>query len=407
MRSLVPIAFLLATGCPKSPGDTAEHVTFTVLALPDTQEYADAHPDIFDAQTQWAVDVADEFSVAMVTHLGDVVDRGPSDRQWENARGSLEILETGGVPYGIAMGNHDHMYGYPSDVDHSCSDSYTDLDCTSAHYLQYAGPSFTEGQSWFGGASPSGTSNWQSFQAGGFEWLFLNLAVDVPAAELAWAQGVLDEHPAALVHVSTHRYLHDFRVVELMPELLHAVLPGRYNALVYQLGDPEYYIDSTTAEELWGDFIAVNPNIYMVQCGHVDAEYRQVSENQAGLPVHELLTDFQSYHDNGGDGWLKRLDYDVTAGTISVSTYSPTLGRERVNGEGLDASLELLGWALDRLGSYLESYGLDMDEIEALYTSWTTTEEGRQDYYEAAYGDGSRDSSFVLEVDFAAYTSAR
>ena len=49
MRSLLPFVLLLATGCPKSPGDTAEHVTFTVLALPDTQEYADRYPEIFEA----------------------------------------------------------------------------------------------------------------------------------------------------------------------------------------------------------------------------------------------------------------------------------------------------------------------------------------------------------------------
>jgi hypothetical protein len=406
MRSLLPLALLLACAC-TAPGDTAEPVSFTVVALPDTQEYADRYPELFEGQTQWAVDLAAELDLAMVSHLGDVVDRGPDEDQWANARGALAILEGGGVPYGVAMGNHDHMYGYGPEVDHSCSDTYTDIDCSSEHFLEYAGPGWTQEHDYFGGASPSGTSSWQRFEAGGFEWLFLHLGVDVPAEELSWAQQVLDEHPQALVHVSTHRYLHDFRVVELMPELLHAVLPGRYNALIYQLGDPEYYTDSTTAEDLWEDFIAVNPNIYMVQCGHVDAEYRQVSENQAGLPVHELLTDFQSYHDMGGNGWLKRLDYDVTNGTIAVRTYSPHLERYRENGEGLDASLELLGWALDRLGSYLESYGLDTTELEAQYSYWTTTDEGRQEYYEAAYGDGSRDSEFVLEVDFEAYATAR
>jgi hypothetical protein len=405
MRSL-SLLLVLLLGC-RDPGDTGEAVRFTVLALPDTQEYSDRYPELFDGQTQWAVDLAQERDVAMVTHLGDVVDNGPDEDQWANARNSLAILDSGGVPYGIAMGNHDHMYGYPATVDHSCSDSYTDIDCSSAHYLEWAGPSWTQDHSYFGGASPSGTSTWQSFEAGGFEWLFLHLAVDVPADELAWAQGVLDEHPQALVHVSTHRYLHDFRVVDLMPALLHVLLPGRYNALIYQIGDPEYYIDSTAAEDLWEDFVAANPNIYMVQCGHVDAEYRQVSDNDAGLPVFELLSDFQSYHDNGGDGWMKQLDYDLEAGTIEVRTYSPHLERYRENGEGLDASLELLQDALARGAAIFESYGLDLDEAEALIERWTTTEEGRQEYYEAAYGGGERDSEFLLEVDFGAYARAR
>jgi hypothetical protein len=399
------LLLVLVVGC--AGPEQEDPVRFTVLALPDTQEYTRFYPELFEGQTQWAVDLAAERDVAMVTHLGDVVDNGPSDEQWAHARDALAILEAGGVPYGVAMGNHDHMYGYGPTVDHSCSDSYSDIDCASEHFLEYAGPRWTEDQDYFGGASPSGTSSWQSFEAGGFEWLFLHLAVDVPAAELSWAQEVLDEHPDALVHLSTHRYLHDFRVVELMPELLHVLLPGRYNAIIYQMGDPEYYTDSTTAEELWEDFVAVNPNIYMVQCGHVDAEYRQVSENEAGLPVYELLSDFQSYHDMGGNGWLKQLDYDLDAGTITVQTYSPYLGRYRDNGEGLDASLELLEDALARGAAIFESYGLDLDEAEALIEYWTTTEEGRQEYYDEAYGDGSRDSDFVLELDFAAYARAR
>jgi hypothetical protein len=123
--------------------------------------------------------------------------------------------------------------------------------------------------------------------------------------------------------------------------------------------------------------------------------------------VHELLSDFQSYHDMGGNGWLKQLDYDLDAGTITVQTYSPYLGRYRDNGEGLDASLELLEDALARGAAIFESYGLDLDEAEALIEYWTTTEEGRQEYYDEAYGDGSRDSDFVLELDFAAYARAR
>ncbi len=408
MHAIAPL--LLLAAC-QDPADSAAPRRFTVVALPDTQEYADDHPELFDQQTQWVADQAEALNIAFVTHLGDVVDNGPNERQWANARASLDILEGAGVPYGIAMGNHDHMYSdseyeYPADVDNACSDTYTDIDCAAEHYLRYAGPSFFEGEAWFGGSSASGQSSYAGFQLWDHTWLFLHLAVDVPSQELAWAQQVLDDNPGALVHVSTHRYLYDGRVVDLMPSLLHVLLPGRYNALIYELGDPPYYSDSTLAEDLFEGFVAANPNIYMVQCGHVDAEYRQVSQNIVGLPVHELLTDFQSYHEQGGTGWLKQLDYDLDAGTIEVSTYSPYLERYRENGEGLDASLELLNDALNALGPYLEDYGLDPKELEAQLDCWSNTEEGRQEYYEAAYGDGSRDSAFTLELDFMAYEVA-
>lgn len=412
MSRIHAVFFLsLALGCKPTEDSASEPRSFSVVALPDTQEYADEYPELFDAQTQWVADSAEDLGIAYVAHLGDVVDNGPNERQWANARASFDILAAAGVPYGIAMGNHDHMYSdweyrYGDDVDNSCSDTYTDIDCAAEHYIQYAGPSFFEGVDWYGGSSPSGQSSYSAMQLHGLEWMFLHLAVDTPSQELSWAQGVLDEHPQALVHVSTHRYLYDARVVDLMPAVLHALLPGRFNGLIYEMADPLYYTDSATADELWEDFVSANPNIYMVHCGHVDAEYHQHSENSAGLEVAELVVDFQSYHDMGGNGWLHQLDYDLDAGTIHVQTYSPHLGRYRENGEGLDASLELLADALDRIGGYLESFGLDSQELEDLLTYWSTTEEGRQEYYEAAYGDGSRDSDYLLEVDFEAFSAA-
>jgi len=408
-RPAPPLLVLLAA-CHPAGEDTAAPVRFTVVALPDTQVYADDHPEIFDQQAQWVADNARE--LAFVVHLGDVVDNGPNERQWANARASLDILDASGVPYGIAMGNHDNQYSdgeyqYGPEVDDSCSSDLSDIDCHAEHFLQHAGPELTQDQDWFGGSSPSGLSNWSSFEAGGQQWLFLQLEVDPRGDERAWAQQVLDDHPQALVHVSTHRYLFDYRVVEdLMPAILELILPGRYDAAVSQLADPLIYDDSVTADELFESLVATNPNIYMVQCGHVDAEYRQVSENEAGLDVHELLTDFQSFHDMGGNGWLKLLHYDLDAGTIDVETYSPYLDEYRQNGDGLDASLEILQTAVDRLGPYLEGFGLDPDELQELVDYWSTTEEGRQEYYEAAYGDGSRDSEFTLELDFDAYPGA-
>ncbi|MGA1265915.1 MAG: hypothetical protein ACO32J_01910, partial [Phycisphaerales bacterium] len=49
-----------------------------------------------------------------------------------------------------------------------------------------------------------------------------------------------------------------------------------------------------------------------------------VSRNVAGLPVHEILADYQD-DPNGGDGWLRIMKFDTFAGTIDVDTFSPTL----------------------------------------------------------------------------------
>jgi Calcineurin-like phosphoesterase len=408
------LALALTSSCTEEPDDPdEEHETFTLVALPDTQIYADDYPEVFLEQTRWIVDNLETENIAFVTHLGDVVDNGPSVRQWENAREALSLLDDANVPYGVAMGNHDNQYSdwefqYPGDVDDSCSDNFSDIDCTAEHFLQYAGPSFYQDQPWFGGASPSQWSHYSTIDFEGFSFLFLHLHADPRGAEVEWAQGVLDAHPDALVHVSTHRWLFDYRIVDIMPDPLPLLEAGHYNTLVHSMaGEGLYYNDSRPADQLFEDFIASNPNIYMVQCGHVDAEYRQESTNDAGLPVFEILTDFQLYHPDGGDGWMKLLTFDVYAGTIDVRTYSPHLDEFRQNGDGLDVSLEALADGLNWFGGYLEQFGLDPDELEVLLDYWTNTEQGRAEYYEAAYGDGQRDSEFVLEVDFSAYASAQ
>ena len=389
--------------------DAAEIGTFSVVALPDTQTYADRFPEVFDSQTQWIADHAEELNILFVTHLGDVVDNGPNERQWSSARGSLDILDEAGIRYGIGMGNHDNQYSdseyqYGLGVDHSCSDWLADIDCNGEHFLEYVGPQTVQDHDWFGGASPSGLSNYATVEFGGYEFLFLQLAVDPRLEERIWAQQVVDEHPHALVHLTTHRYLYDYRVVDIMPDPLPLLTGGRNNALIHTLGGQAlYYTDSITADDLFEELVAPNPNVYMVQCGHVDAEYRQSSENLAGLEVVEILTDFQSYHPDGGNGWLKLLTYDLDAGTIHVQTYSPWLDEYRANGDGVDVSLEVLQDALGWFGSYLETFGLDPGELQEMLDYWSDTEEGREEYFEAAYGDGQRDSDFVVEVDFAAH----
>ena len=44
--------------------------------------------------------------------------------------------------------------------------------------------------------------------------------------------------------------------------------------------------------------------------GSNDGEYHQVSTNDYGKPVIEVLQDFQDYP-NGGDGWLRIMTFDT------------------------------------------------------------------------------------------------
>jgi hypothetical protein len=294
-------------------GDSA----FTVIGLPDTQNYSSSFPAIFTAQTAWVVDQRAALDIRFVSHYGDIVNNADQPVQWARADESMSLLDDAGIIYGVCPGNHDIT------ASGSVGQPYI-----PQPYLERFGPSRFGGRAWFGGASPSGMSSYQYFSAGGMEFLSLHLECDTPVRELAWAQGILDENRDRPVLVTTHRYLQD---AEDYTSGVPLVSSGRYPPIWYSV-EGTYTPDGIQSNEFFDWFIRKNPSIFMVNCGHFHEEYRQVSTNVAGLPVHEVLADFQD-DPNGGDGWMRIMRFDVATNTIDVDTYSPTLAAIRTADE--------------------------------------------------------------------------
>lgn len=307
---------------------------FKVIVMPDTQYYAESYPQIYLSQTQWILDHYESDDIKFVTHLGDVVNAAGEPEQWLNAYAAMKVLDDGEIPYGIAGGNHDFLY--PGD--------YYDPD--GQNFLEWFHPSRFEGKPWFGGASPSGLSNYQMITSNGRSYMFLHLLLETPVEELAWAQTVLNQHPDVPVWISTHRYLYDWSVLGR----------GRYNDFNYAF-EPLYRHDGMKANDFFENFVAANPQIYMVYCGHVSSEWYQRSENNFGHDVHEILADYQG-RDNGGNGWLRIATFKAEENTIEMSTYSSYLNRwetdsnsqfnVRINLDNYKQSASLLGTELNQ-----------------------------------------------------------
>jgi len=276
---------------PQAQQDPAE--PFTLVALPDTQFYSRDFPDLFMSQTRWIVENRARLNILFVSHLGDITDSGYDDRQWENALAALNLLD-GQVPFGVTPGNHDLYLNEKEEAPNSS-------------FVRHLGPRsrFFHNKPWYGGASPSGFSSWQKIKAGGRDIIFLNLDDNAMGEEAVWAQRVLDAHPATPAILVTHDYL--------LPE-------GRRRHPYFP--DPR----RNTGEWLWQSIVRSNPQIFMVLCGHIHGQGSQISHNDAGLEVFELLADYQML-DNGGNGFLRVLSFDPTAGVIKVRTWSPSLGR--------------------------------------------------------------------------------
>ncbi|MCB9742688.1 MAG: hypothetical protein H6741_20480 [Alphaproteobacteria bacterium] len=379
---------------------------FLVVVLPDTQIYAMSYPETFDSQLRWVARWAEAYNIAFVSHVGDIVQHGNAADEWDVAVAAYGWLEDEDIPHGFAVGGHDFSVG--ADLANTeCGTNFAHMDCDMAHFMERFGPAHYADRAWFAGSSESGHSSYQRVQAGGLELLFLHMPQDPRLAELEWAKAVLDANPDALAHITTHRHLFDYRLTEDLPEPLNLLPAGRFNALTYLLGGQSLiFQDSVNAEELYQELVVAYPNVWGVHCGHVDAEFKQGSTNVAGLPVHEVLVDFQDMSDGGG-GWLRLLKFKPAEDQVDVLTFSTLTGEIRANGDGFEHAIGIVEHykedAVEALaGMGIETEGLD----EYLAAVKTEGSEERADYYETLYEDGDRDSCFTLDVPFAAYLEA-
>jgi len=294
-------------------GSAARAQTFSVIGLPDTQNYSEFYPQIYALQTLWIAQQREALDIRYVSHYGDVVNHGDDLFEWNNADAAMATLDAADVVYGVTAGNHD----------------ITPAGEAGSAYIpqlfqQFFGPARFVGKPWYGGASPSQMSSYQLFSKGAWDFLALHLECDGSLSELAWAQGVLNLHRDRIVLMTTHRYLQDAEDytggVPLVPS-------GYYPPIWYSV-EGVYAPGGIQSTEIFDWFVRRNPNIALVQCGHFHEEFRQTATNVRGNPVHELLADYQD-DPNGGDGWLRILSFDMGAQRIEVETYSPFLGQYR------------------------------------------------------------------------------
>ena len=274
---------------------TAVAETFTIAVVPDTQNYAEnaAWTHHFNNQTQWIVDNQADENIVFVTHLGDIVQNGNSGNATEWARGdaAMDILDSAAtdLPYGAVLGNHD-----------------ASINGSASTYLANFGSSRYTGKSWYGGNSPDGRNQYQTFSAGGREFLHLTMehkalsSVNDNRAEVQnWAQGVLDAHPNTPTIISTHEYLKPFEHTG----------GGSRNSI---------------GDDCFNSLIKDNSQVFMAISGHLGGEGHQTSQNTAGKDVFEIVANYQ-LRTEGGQGWMQLIEFDEENSSINITTYSPSL----------------------------------------------------------------------------------
>lgn len=265
--------------------------SFSIVLLPDTQNYSEKYPETYIAQALWIRKQAKQDNIKFAIHLGDIVQTSTKQPEWENADRAMRLLD-GVVPYSVAPGNHDMVVKTRD----------------SSLYNKYYSPERFAGRKWYGGhMGDNNDNNYCFFEASGMKFMILNLEFAPRDETLEWAAGITERYPEHRVIVATHCYMR--------PKARDTGCATSYN------------IAGNSGEQMWQKFIRKQSNIFLVVSGHVLGVGLQTSINDAGGKVLEMLTDYQGLP-NGGDGWLRSLTFVPSENKIHVRTYSPLLDKE-------------------------------------------------------------------------------
>jgi hypothetical protein len=275
---------------------------FTLVALPDTQNYSASYPEIFVTQTEWIVSNRVGMKLAYVMHEGDIVSEYWSTNQWQNATNALYRLEdpvrTGlpdGIPWGACYGNHDIFED-------------------SAFFNQYFGVSHFAGRSYYGGHYGSANdAHYDLFSAGGLDFIvlfipFRKIATNNPTwlDQMAWANGVLQSNANRRAIVVSHSIL----------DVTTRPTPSTF----------------TTEGEPLFDALKGNTNLFLMLCGHRYGEGFRHEVLPDGRVIDILLADYQTYP-KGGNGLLRLMTFSPSNNQIRVTTYSPWLKSYQVTAD--------------------------------------------------------------------------
>jgi len=302
--------------------------SFSMILLPDPQNYIkyDYNQPVFELMTAWIRENIDSLSIKAVLCTGDLVDQNecivqpyprfgniPSIKQWQAVSRAFERIDNK-APYIISTGNHDYGYlraensmtRFPEFfpvTKNSCWDDCLVSVCNNRNGLPTLENSAYEFV----------TETWGKI-------LLIALEFAPRDGVLQWAKDL----------AASEKYLHHKVFV-----ITHSYL----DAAGQRIAQEKYLITpSNTGQQIWEKLIHPSSNIYLVICGHYanptenmrDNVGLSIDNNKAGKKVYQMMFNAQALggglSGNGGDGWLRILEFMPDGKTIKIKTYSPFFG---------------------------------------------------------------------------------
>lgn len=296
--------------------------SWTLVILPDPQSYVKfgRNQGIFDLMTGWIEEQIEPLNIGMVLCTGDLVEQNnilrgdgvngnqSSINQWRAVDRSFARLD-GKVPYVLAAGNHD--FGYKNiESRHTFYDQYITADRSFLNEKMLREYFFA------GDGTPTLANAVFEIQKHGYDYLILNLEFAPRDAVLDWAKKTLDQekYKNHRVIVLTHSYMNSKN--------------ERIEKENYPIEDGNY------GEAIWKKLVYPSRNIVMVVAGHIGTpnDFRghvafKQDAREDGSIVSQMVFNAQAlgggWHGNGGDGWLRYLEFLPDGQTVKTYTYSP------------------------------------------------------------------------------------
>ena len=296
-----------------------------IILLGDPQGYTkyDINQPLFDLCTAWIADNVDHLNIKAVLCTGDLVEQNEtaiplafrktdqtSAEQWRAASRAFERLDNK-LPYVVCTGNHD--YGYTKSENrlsrfpdyfpmtrNECWRHKIVSVCNNAHGI----PTLENA------AYEFHTDTWGDLLVVSLEFAPRDEAIE-------WARKLVAEPRYANTRVIllTHSFI--------------AWKGNRKKTEPYELTDANYQ------QAIWDKLVYPSSNIRLVICGHEchpTTDYFETvgfrtDKNAAGKSVAQMMFNAQTadgqWHGNGGDCWLRILEFLPDGRTVSVRTFSP------------------------------------------------------------------------------------
>lgn len=289
-----------------------------IVLLPDTQTYSEKYPEIVHAQTDWILN--QKSSIDLVLQQGDLTQNN-NEKEWNVIKSAFSKLDNE-VPYVLAVGNHD-MGSVPG--------KFADVR-DSRMFNQFFPIQEMSKLPAFGGTfEPQKMDNAYYFmKTGPVQWLILTLEFGPRNSVLDWASQIIESYANKVVIINTHAYMYSDSTRQDKKDY--------WRAQAYGIGKDTAENAVNDGEDIWRKLVKKHANIRFVFSGHVlnGGVGTLVSINNQGLPVYQMLANFQEgvkESKNGGNGWLRVLDMDFRKKTLSVKTYSPYLNQFNMNSD--------------------------------------------------------------------------